>query len=385
MVYEGGHVHTIKSVDPDYVCYFTLWEYFAEVGCSRGGRLWFKINGLPGNVGIEEITTDADTLNMLRYNRGYPSIEVFMIENDPPLAEAPPLPQDDNLQNVMQDQEGYSSIDSSDESYNLYSTDTESSNDSGIDRDHWRFDDTFSNVRSAHERNFETGHPAVPINRSDRRSFVSIDLEKPNISVDIRNFIGTDPETPSNRGDRRDFISFVSIDPEGPSNMIGRRNFDSIDLEEPSNRAGGSNFEPNAPEQPSNRAGGRNFEPNAPEQPNISVDGAPNVPEQPNYRRVDDGAPNFEPREFNEHDDMAEFNEPPVHEDDLLYGSDDDMRNANVDFDEDGDIKNPHLTVATGGYYINTFKATRAYYPTRNSHKKSTIQPGIPKRNLSLL
>ncbi|KAJ0974562.1 hypothetical protein J5N97_016527 [Dioscorea zingiberensis] len=67
-----------------------------------------------------------------------------------------------------------------------------------------------------------------------------------------------------------------------------------------------------------------------------------------------------EPREFNEPDYIAEFNEPAVHEDDLhsLRGSDDDRRNAYVDFDEDvNQLRYPlcfPLFAATWGCNINT-------------------------------
>lgn len=82
MVYEGGHVQTIKSVDVDYISFFTLLDYFLDVGCVRGGRLWFKINGLPTNDGVEEILNDVDINNMVSYNSGCDSLDIFMVEHD---------------------------------------------------------------------------------------------------------------------------------------------------------------------------------------------------------------------------------------------------------------------------------------------------------------
>lgn len=50
----------------------------------------FKINGLSGHDRIEEVLNDADTRNMVYYKSGYDSsIEVFMVEHDPPVAVLP--------------------------------------------------------------------------------------------------------------------------------------------------------------------------------------------------------------------------------------------------------------------------------------------------------
>ena len=86
MVYEGGQVEKLDSVDVDYILYFTLWDYFVEVRCERGERMWLRNNGLSGNEGIEEIVNDVDACNMVYYNSRYGSIGVFMNENDPQMA-----------------------------------------------------------------------------------------------------------------------------------------------------------------------------------------------------------------------------------------------------------------------------------------------------------
>ncbi|KAH7673712.1 hypothetical protein IHE45_08G025400 [Dioscorea alata] len=85
-VNEGGQVEIVKSVDVDYISFFTLLDYFQDVGCERGGRMWFKINGLSTNDGIEEILNDIDTSDMVYYNSGSNSIDAFMVEHDPPVA-----------------------------------------------------------------------------------------------------------------------------------------------------------------------------------------------------------------------------------------------------------------------------------------------------------
>lgn len=89
MVYEGGKVVKVVSVDVDYLSYFSLWDYFTNIGCEKGGRMWFKVHGLSENDGIEEILNDADISNMVYYNSGYNIIDVFMVEHDSPMAVLP--------------------------------------------------------------------------------------------------------------------------------------------------------------------------------------------------------------------------------------------------------------------------------------------------------
>lgn len=55
-----------------------------DLGCERGGRMWFKISVMPSIDAIEEILSDADTNNMVYYNNGHQdNIHVFMVEHKP--------------------------------------------------------------------------------------------------------------------------------------------------------------------------------------------------------------------------------------------------------------------------------------------------------------
>lgn len=65
MVYEGVQVETVRSIDVDYISFFTLSDYFQNLGCEKGGRMLFKINGLSTNDGMDEILNDADTSIMI--------------------------------------------------------------------------------------------------------------------------------------------------------------------------------------------------------------------------------------------------------------------------------------------------------------------------------
>ncbi|KAH7690528.1 hypothetical protein IHE45_02G054200 [Dioscorea alata] len=85
MVYEKSQVKTVRLVDVDYISFFTLLDFFLDLRCEIGGRMWFKINGLSTNDGMDEIFSDADTSNMIYYNNGQDNIDVFMVEHDPPV------------------------------------------------------------------------------------------------------------------------------------------------------------------------------------------------------------------------------------------------------------------------------------------------------------
>ncbi|KAJ0978912.1 hypothetical protein J5N97_014386 [Dioscorea zingiberensis] len=151
MVYEGGLVEKVESVNVDYISYFSLFQYFTDVGCARGGRMWFKIQGLSGNLGIEEILNDADTSNMLYYNSGYGYVDVFMVEHDPPLVSLPSeVPAKEGQQNMGQvrSAENITSYDipvscSSDESYQPSgeSIDEIISDDSDLGNASWLYED----------------------------------------------------------------------------------------------------------------------------------------------------------------------------------------------------------------------------------------------------
>lgn len=52
MVYEGGQVAKVESVNIDYLSYFGLWDCFVSIGCEKRGRMWFKVHGLSENDGI---------------------------------------------------------------------------------------------------------------------------------------------------------------------------------------------------------------------------------------------------------------------------------------------------------------------------------------------
>lgn len=48
--------------------------------------MWFKVNGLRTNDGIEEILSNADKSNMVYYNSHQDSINVLIVEHGPLMA-----------------------------------------------------------------------------------------------------------------------------------------------------------------------------------------------------------------------------------------------------------------------------------------------------------
>ena len=82
MVYVGGSVAEFK-VDVDKLSYFELRGECMDITESKkGGRLWFKIWGLSGDEGFEEIESDINVRNMLDYNKGYLNNVLYFVENE---------------------------------------------------------------------------------------------------------------------------------------------------------------------------------------------------------------------------------------------------------------------------------------------------------------
>ena len=76
-VYEGGTECDKGFVDIDMLSYHRLFRYERDLGYSNGVEIWYKMSGISGTIGLEEIMVDQHVKEWLDFNKDEKTNNIF--------------------------------------------------------------------------------------------------------------------------------------------------------------------------------------------------------------------------------------------------------------------------------------------------------------------